>query len=66
MGSRSLECLSAACGLFAVYYNFVWRTRYPNESGHPAKKRPTQAMMAGATDRLGSFDDLYTEVICYG
>lgn len=64
--SKKFECLAAACGMFAAYYNFVWRTRYPDDSGRPGKKRPTAAMLAGVTDHLYSFDDLYNEVLYYG
>jgi len=64
--SKKLECLQAACAMFLAYYNFVWRTRYPDKSGRPGKKRPPAAMMAGVTDHLWSFDELYETVIFYG
>lgn len=64
--SKKLECLEAAASLFLTYYNFVWRTRYPDNSGRPGKKRPTAAMLAGVTPKLWHFDDLYREVIQYG
>ncbi len=57
--SKKFECLSAACAMFLAYYNFVWRTRYPDQSGKRGRLRPTAAMMAKVTDRLWSFDDLY-------
>lgn len=63
--SKKLECLEAACGMFAAYYNLVWRTRYPDESGHPGKKRPPAAMLAGVTDHLWSFDELYWTALQY-
>ncbi len=64
--SKKFDCLAASCGMFAAYYNFVWRTRYPDGSGQAGRRRPTAAMMAGVTDRLYSFDDLFNEVIYYG
>lgn len=57
--SKKLENLKAACSVFMAYYNFVWRTRYPDRSGQAGRLRPTAAMMAGVTDRLWSFEDLY-------
>jgi hypothetical protein len=64
--SKKFDFLAAACSLFAAYYNFVWRTCYPDESGRCGRLRPTAAMMAGVTDRLWSFEDLYRTVIQYG
>jgi hypothetical protein len=64
--SKKFECLAAAVGLFMAHYNFVWRTRYPDDSGREGRLRPTAAMLAGVTDRLYSFSDLYEEVIQYG
>ena len=64
--SKKFECLAAAVGMFVAYYNFCWRTRYPDDSGRAGRLRPTAAMMAGVTDRLWSFEDLYREVIQYG
>jgi hypothetical protein len=43
--SKRLECLEAACALFLAYYNFVWRTRYPDDSGRPGK--PAQGNAGG-------------------
>lgn len=40
--------------------------RYPDGSGMASRRRPPAAMMAGLTDRLWSFDDLYNEVIHCG
>jgi IS1 family transposase len=57
--SKKLENHEAAVNVFMAYYNFVWRTRYPDDSGKPGKLRPTAAMMAGVTDRLWRFVDLY-------
>jgi hypothetical protein len=46
--------------MFACYYNYCWRTRKPGKSG---QKRPTAAMMAGITDHLWSFDELFATVL---
>ncbi|RIK74575.1 MAG: hypothetical protein DCC68_22835 [Planctomycetota bacterium] len=56
--SKKLENLENAVALFIAYYNFCWRTRYPDDSGKSGRRRPTAAMMAGVTDRLWSFADL--------
>ncbi len=64
--SKKLEYLSSAVAILAACYNFVWRTRYPDDSGRPGKLRPTAAMMAHVTNRLWTFEDLYREVIQYG
>lgn len=61
--SKKLECLEAACALFLAYYNFVWRTRFPDWSGRPGKLRRPAAMMAGVTDRLWNFQDLFDELL---
>ncbi|MBP90736.1 MAG: hypothetical protein CMJ64_29165 [Planctomycetaceae bacterium] len=47
---KKLDNLAAACQVFLAYYNFVWRTRYDDESGRAGQLRPTAAMMAGVTD----------------
>ena len=52
--------------MFIAYYNFCWRTRYPDQSGRPGKLRPTAAMMTKVVPDLWSFDRLYNEVIQYG
>ena len=52
--------------MFAAYYNFVWRTRFPDNSGRAGRRRPTAAMMAKVTDHLWSFEELYNTVIYYG
>ncbi len=54
--SKKLDNLKAACSFFLSYYNFVWRTRLPGKSG---QYRPPAALMAGVTDRLWTFEDLY-------
>ncbi len=64
--SKKFECLAAAVAIFAAYYNFCWRTRYPDESGRAGRLRPTAAMMAGVTNHLWSFDEFYNTVIQYG
>lgn len=64
--SKKLECLKAACAMFLAYYNFVWRTRYPDKSGRAGKLRPTAAMMAGVTERLWNFSTFYDTVLYYG
>ena len=58
--SKKLENLEAAFAMFAVYYNWTWRTRKPGKTG---RKRPTAAMMAGLTDRIWTFDELFAEVL---
>lgn len=57
--SKKLDNLKAACSMFFAFYNYVWRTRYSDDSGQSGRLRPTAAMMAGITDRLWSFEDLY-------
>ena len=57
--SKKLENLEAACAMFMAYYNYVWRTRLPKESGR--YRRPA-AMAAGVVKNLWSFEDLYENV----
>jgi IS1 family transposase len=64
--SKKFECLAAAVALFVAYYNFCWRTRYPDKSGQPGRKRPTAAMAAGITDHLWSFEEFFLTVVQYG
>jgi IS1 family transposase len=54
--SKKLANLEAAVAMHVAYYNFVWRTRLP---GNTSKRRPTAAMMAGVTNELWKFEDLY-------
>jgi IS1 family transposase len=61
--SKKLENLEAACAMFLAYYNFCWRTRYPDWSGKPGKRRPPAAMLAGVTDRVWKFDELFDRVM---
>jgi hypothetical protein len=46
--SKKLENLEAACAMFLAYYNFCWRTRYPDWSGRPGKRRPPAAVLEGS------------------
>ncbi len=57
--SKKLANLQAACSLFMAYYNFVWRTR----DAINGRYRLPAAMLAGVTDRLWDFDDLYDSVV---
>ena len=57
--SKKLENLEAACAMFLAYYNFCWRTRYPDDSGKPGRRRPPAAMLAGVTDHAWKFDELF-------
>ena len=59
--SKKLENLEAAVAMFFAYYNWCWRTQAPQGG----RLRPTAAMMAGVTDRLWSFEDLYDAVMAY-
>lgn len=63
--SKKLDNLKAACGMLLAYYNFVWRTRYPDRSGQPGRLRPTAAMMAGVVDTLWDFPRLFDEAMAY-
>lgn len=58
--SKKLENLEAAFAMFAAYYNYCWRTRKPGKSG---QKRPTAAMMAGLTNQVWDFDDLFAAAL---
>ena len=60
--SKKLENFEAACAMFLTYYNFCWRTRYPDWSAKRGKRRPPAAMMAGVTDHLWTFENLFDEV----
>jgi len=61
--SKKLENLEAACAMFLAYYNFCWRTRYPDDSGKSGKRRPPAAMLAGVTDHVWKFDELFSRVV---
>ncbi len=58
--SKKLANLQAAFAMFAAYYNFVWQTRKADNSG---KKRQSAAVMAGLTDHVWSFDELFDAVL---
>lgn len=57
--SKKLECLKAAASLYLAYYNFVWRSRYTDNSGQPGRRRPPAAMAAGIVNKLWRFDDFF-------
>lgn len=61
--SKKLENLAACTAIFMAYYNFCWRTRYPDWSGKRGRYRPTAAMMAGITNDVWTFDRLYEEAM---
>ncbi len=56
--SKKLENLQAACSMFMAFYNWVWRTR----DAINGRMRVPAAMLAGVTDRLWSFEDLFEAV----
>jgi transposase-like protein/IS1 family transposase len=58
--SKKLRNLEAAFACFAAYYNYCWRTRKPGKTG---KLRPTAAMMAGLTDHIWTFDELFAIIL---
>jgi hypothetical protein len=60
--SKKFENLEAACAMYFAFYNYVWRSRHTDYSCQRGKLRPTPAMMAGLTDRLWSFEDLFDAV----
>lgn len=64
--SKKLKNHEAAIAMFLAYYNFVWQTRYPDQSGKPGQLRPPAAVMAKVTNTYWKFDDLYNEVLNYG
>ena len=64
--SKKLENHEAAIAMFIAYYNFVWRTRYPDNSGRSGSFRPPAALMAGVVNQLWNFDVFYNEAIMYG
>lgn len=61
--SKKLENHVAACAMYFAYYNWCWRTRYPDDSGKCGRLRPPAAMLAGVTDRLWTFEDLFDAVM---
>jgi IS1 family transposase len=63
--SKSFEHHAAAVALFLAYYNFVWRSRYSDDSGKAGKLRTPAAMRAGVVDTLWSFDTFFQTVNQY-
>ena len=57
--SKKLANLEAAVAVFLAYYNFVWRTRLPGKNG---RTRLPAAMIAGVTQNLMTFEDLFDAV----
>ena len=60
--SKKLENLEAACAMFLAYYNFVWRTRLPEDG----RLRLPAAMTGGVVKSLWSFEDLFDAVMGEG
>lgn len=60
--SKKRGNLAAAAALHFANYNFCWRPRHTDQSGKSGSLRPTPAMMAGVTNRLWKFADLFSEV----
>lgn len=58
-----IDCERYSRQVFLAYYNFVWRTRHDDQSGRAGQLRPTAAMMAGVTNRLWTFEDLFNEAM---
>ena len=63
--SKKLDNLKAAVSIFMAYYNFVWRTRYPDYSGGRGQLRRPAAMLAGVVDTLWDFPRLFDEAMAY-
>lgn len=61
--SKKFENLEAAFAMFACYYNWMWQTRYPDNSGKRGQKRPSAAMMAGLTTHVWDFSELFDAVL---
>lgn len=60
--SKKLENLCAAVSLHMAYHNCCWRPRFPDGSGMTGRRRPTPAMLAGVTDHLWSFEELFQRI----
>lgn len=60
--SKKLENLEAKCAIFLAYYNFVWKTRLPEEG----RNRLPATMLAGVVDTLWDFEKLFDEVMGHG
>jgi len=63
--SKKLANLQAAVSMFMAYCNFVWRTRYPDDSGRRGQYRRPAAMLAGVVDTLWDFERLFDEAMAY-
>ena len=62
--SKKLANLEAAVAMHIANYNFCWQRAHLNEQGKATGKRlPPAAMLAGITDRLWTFADLYDTVM---
>ena len=61
--SKKLENLAAATAMYLAYYNWCWRSRYPDNSGKRGRKRPTPAMAAKLTGHVWSFQELFDTVL---
>ncbi len=56
--SKKLANLQAAVSIFMAYYNWCWWTR----DALNGRTRLPAAMLAGVTDRLWTFEDLFEAV----
>ncbi len=54
--------MEAACAWSFAYYSGVWRARHDDKSRQRGSVRPTTAMIAGVTNRLWAFEDLFDAV----
>jgi hypothetical protein len=63
--SKKLDNLKAAVSMYMAFYNFVWRTRYEDNSGRSGQQRLPAAMLAGVTNKLWNFETLFDNVRCY-
>jgi IS1 family transposase len=63
--SKKLEHHKAAIAMCLAYYNFVWRPRYPDDSGRRGSLRPPPAMAAGVIKNLWSFDHFHEQASIY-
>jgi hypothetical protein len=61
--SKKLENLAAATAMYLAYYNYCWRTRYPDKSGRRGQKRPTAAMAAKLAGHVWTFQELFETVM---
>ena len=49
--------------MFMAYYDFCWRTRYPDDSGRRGQLRLPAAMLARVVDTLWDFPRLFDEAM---